>query len=215
MIEVFKKIACFIGNKWYFCHRQELMTMPKVPFTIDNKFLADVREAVLQYAYKRFGLSGLDIEDLVQEALMTMFDNVQSGKLTGLTCNLKTYVIGILKNIASMRLREMKAFVGDINQSDDEDTPNPVDFEVAKDALRKWQEDDEAELRENAVHDIIINMADPCKTILWSYYWEGKSMRDIAEVMNYKNADVAKSKKSLCMTKVKAALEETFKRMRL
>lgn len=189
--------------------------MPKVPFTIDNKFLADVREAVLQYAYKRFGLSGLDIEDLVQEALMTMFDNVQSGKLTGLTCNLKTYVIGILKNIASMRLREMKAFVGDINQSDDEDTPNPVDFEVAKDALRKWQDDDEAELREKAVHDIIINMTDPCKTILWSYYWEGKSMRDIAEVMNYKNADVAKSKKSLCMTKVKAALEETFKRMRL
>jgi len=189
--------------------------MPKVPFTIDNKFLADVREAVLQYAYKRFGLSGLDIEDLVQEALMTMFDNVQSGKLTSLNCNLKTYVIGILKNIASMRLREMKAFVGDINQSDDEDTPNPVDFEVAKDALRKWQDDDEAELREKAVHDIIINMTDPCKTILWSYYWEGKSMRDIAEVMNYKNADVAKSKKSLCMTKVKAALEETFKRMRL
>jgi RNA polymerase sigma-70 factor (ECF subfamily) len=192
------------------------MTMPKVPFTIDNKFLADVREAVLQYAYKRFGLSGLDIEDLVQEALMTMFDNVQSGKLTGLTCNLKTYVIGILKNIASMKLREMKPFVGDINQSDDEDTVDPVDLEVAKAALRRWQENDgETELKENTVHDIVINMTDPCKTILWSYYWEGKSMRDIAEIMDYKNADVAKSKKSLCMTKVKAALEETFKRMRL
>ena len=192
------------------------MTMPKVPFTIDNKFLADVREAVLQYAYKRFGLSGLDIEDLVQEALMTMFDNVQSGKLTGLTCNLKTYVIGILKNIASMKLREMKPFVGDINQSDDEDTVDPVDLEVAKAALRRWQENDgETELKENTVHDIVINMTDPCKTILWSYYWEGKSMRDIAEIMDYKNADVAKSKKSLCMTKVKAALEETFKRIRL
>jgi RNA polymerase sigma-70 factor (ECF subfamily) len=192
------------------------MTMPKVPFTIDNKFLADVREAVLQYAYKRFGLSGLDIEDLVQEALMTMFDNVQSGKLTGLTCNLKTYVIGILKNIASMKLREMKPFVGDINQSDNEDTVDPVDLEVAKAALRRWQENDgETELKENTVHDIVINMTDPCKTILWSYYWEGKSMRDIAEIMDYKNADVAKSKKSLCMTKVKAALEETFKRMRL
>ena len=190
--------------------------MPKVPFTIDNKFLADVREAVLQYAYKRFGLSGLDIEDLVQEALMTMFDNVQSGKLTGLTCNLKTYVIGILKNIASMKLREMKPFVGDINQSDDEDTVDPVDLEVAKAALRRWQENDgETELKENTVHDIVINMTDPCKTILWSYYWEGKSMRDIAEIMDYKNADVAKSKKSLCMTKVKAALEETFKRIRL
>ena len=190
--------------------------MPKVPFTIDNKFLADVREAVLQYAYKRFGLSGLDIEDLVQEALMTMFDNVQSGKLTGLTCNLKTYVIGILKNIASMKLREMKPFVGDINQSDDEDTVDPVDLEVAKAALRRWQENDgQTELKENTVHDIVINMTDPCKTILWSYYWEGKSMRDIAEIMDYKNADVAKSKKSLCMTKVKAALEETFKRMRL
>ena len=130
--------------------------MPKVPFTIDNKFLADVREAVLQYAYKRFGLSGLDIEDLVQEALMTMFDNVQSGKLTGLTCNLKTYVIGILKNIASMKLREMKPFVGDINQSDDEDTVDPVDLEVAKAALRRWQENDgQTELKENTVHQLI------------------------------------------------------------
>jgi len=190
--------------------------MPTVPFTIDNRFLADVREAALQYAYKRFGLSGLDIEDLVQEALLTMFNNVQSGKLTSLTCNLKTYVIGILKNIALMRLREKNPFVGDINLSDDEDTVDPIDLEVAKAALRKWLENDgEAELRENAVHDIVINMTDPCKTILWSYYWEGKSMKDIAEVMDYKNADVAKSKKSLCMTKVKAALEETFKRMRL
>ena len=115
-----------------------------------------------------------------------------------------------------MKLREMKPFVGDSNQSDDEDTVEPVDLEVAKAALRRWQENDgETELKENTVHDIVINMTDPCKTILWSYYWEGKSMRDIAEIMDYKNADVAKSKKSLCMTKVKAALEETFKRMRL
>lgn len=186
--------------------------MAIVPFT-DNKFLEKLRKTVLEYAYKRFGASGLDVEDLVQEALLTMFDNVQSGKLTSLTCNLKTYVIGILKNIASMRLREMKPFVGEINQSDDEGRVDPVDLEVAKAALRRWQENDgEAELREKAVHDIVINMPDPCKTILWSYYWEGKSMRDIAEVMEYQNADVAKSQKSRCLSKVKLALAKDFNR---
>ncbi len=57
-------------------------------------------------------------------------------------------------------------------------------------------------------------MADPCKTILWAYYWEGSSMREIATMMNYANARVATTQKSRCMTKVKTAMEEIFNNMR-
>ena len=39
-------------------------------------------------------------------------------------------------------------------------------------------------------------------------------MKHIAELMHYNTTDVAKSQKSKCMTKVKVAFEETFKRMR-
>ena len=38
--------------------------------------------------------------------------------------------------------------------------------------------------------------------------------KEIAEKMNYKNADVAKSKKSNCLSKVKIKLAETFNRMK-
>ena len=64
------------------------------------------------------------------------------------------------------------------------------------------------------IRKLVENMADPCKTILWSYYWEGKKMKEIADVLNYSGKDVAKSQKSRCMAKVKIAMEEIRNKLR-
>ena len=85
------------------------------------------------------------------------------------------------------------------------------DEEGIKRWLNKDNEQEQEELQQ-AVHDIVINMDEPCKTILWSYYWGGNNMKEIAEMKGYNNADVAKSQKSRCLSKVKLALVGTFNR---
>lgn len=175
---------------------------------------------VLQYARKYYDSKELPLEDLAQDALVALFENVNSGKLTVLTSSLTTYVIRIFENKAKEALREKKklpALSLPQSQDDDDDTPDPVDIGIVKKTLEQWEEEDDRKEQEQlqmAVREIVGNLKEPCKTILWSFYWEDGNMKRIAELMNYNTTDVAKTQKSKCMTKVKVAFEETFKRMR-
>lgn len=193
--------------------------METIPFSIDSRFLEDVRAAVLQEARKRFGSSGLSPEDLTQEALLVTFEKVQNGTLTKLTSSLKTYVIGVLKKKGLAAQRDQSKFASIPNQSGQstDDFVDPVDMGTAQDAIDRWLNKDSIEEQEklqSAVYDIVSNMADPCKTILWAYYWEGNSLGEIATIMDYNNARVATTQKSRCMTKVKTAMEDFLKNMR-
>ena len=193
--------------------------MPRVPFTIDRRFLEDVRTAVLQEARKRFGSSRLSPEDLTQEALFVTFEKVHNGTLTRLTSSLKTYVIGVLKKkgLEAQRDKSKFASIPNLPKQSSDDVIDPVDIGTAQNAIDRWLNKDSAEEQDelqSAVYDIVTNMADPCKTILWAYYWEGNSMREIATMMNYANARVATTQKSRCMTKLKTAMDEIFNNMR-
>lgn len=193
--------------------------MPRVPFTIDSRFLEDVRTALLQEARKRFGSSRLSPEDLTQEALLVTFEKVHNGTLTRLTSSLKTYVIGVLKKkgLEAQRDKSKFASIPNLPKQSSNDVIDPVDIGTAQNAIDRWLNKDCAEEQDelqSAVYDIVTNMADPCKTILWAYYWEGSSMREIATMMNYANARVATTQKSRCMTKVKTAMDEIFNNMR-
>ena len=193
--------------------------MPRVPFTIDSRFLEDVCTAVLQEARKRFGSSGLSPEDLTQEALLVTFEKVHNGTLTRLTSSLKTYVIGVLKKkgLEAQRDKSKFASIPNLPKQSFDDVIDPVDIGTAQNAIDRWLNKDSVEEQDelqSAIYDIVTNMADPCKTILWAYYWEGNSMREIATMMNYANARVATTQKSRCMTKVKTAMDEIFNNMR-
>ena len=193
--------------------------MPEVPFTIDSRFLEDVHTAVLREARKRYASSGLSPEDLTQEAMLVTFEKVHNGTLTRLTSSLKTYMIGVLKKKGLEAQREQSKFASVPNQSwqSADDVIDPVDIGMAQNAIDRWLDNDSIEEQgelQNAVYDIVTNMDDPCKTILWAYYWEGKDMKEIADEMNYSSKDVAKTRKSVCMTKVKKAMEEIRNKLR-
>jgi len=48
-----------------------------------------------------------------------------------------------------------------------------------------------------------------CKRILVLYYFDRLKMKEIAEVMNFANDQVAKNKKSSCLKKLKAKISES------
>ena len=111
--------------------------MAIVPIT-DNTFLGKTREAVLQYARKHYGNSDLSPEDLTQEALTRVFEKIKSGNLKHITCNFKTYVINVLKNVAREQRREGGKFAGTNLPNDEDDDDNvltPVDLGIAHQAV--------------------------------------------------------------------------------
>lgn len=194
--------------------------MATIPFSIDSKFLQEVRDAVFLFSRKHCAAWATedDCEDLTQEAMIKMYQQVQDGRLTTLTCKLSTYVNGIVKHLAVKRAQEQSRLADAMPaQEDSDDIANPVDIGIVQNAIKRWQETDEDELQEQLqgeVCSLVENMAEPCRTILWAYYWEGKSMAVIAEENGYTGKDVAKSQKSRCMTKVKVAMTEIRNKLR-
>ncbi|MBQ6080693.1 MAG: sigma-70 family RNA polymerase sigma factor [Muribaculaceae bacterium] len=194
--------------------------MPVVPFIIDDKFLSDARDKALRFALNHYSdwASNDECEDLVQEAMMTMYNRVHEGTLTELTSNLSTLVIGFVKNIAKKKKSKQSTIATAMPFSQDEDdVPDPVAIARAREAVSRWHDtenDTESAQLQNAVLDIVEHMTEPCRSILWAYYWEGKTMKEIAEELNYSGKDVAKSQKSRCMTKLKTAMEEIRNQLR-
>ncbi len=189
-----------------------------IPFSRDSRFLQDVQDEALRYARKEYSFwaSDDDCKMMVQDSMYTLFDKVHNGSLTVLTCSLKTYVIGILKKIAKKRASEKSKELLLFEQGDD-DAQDPIEFAMIPMVLERWQDKENDELQEQLeeeVRKLVENMDDPCKTILWSYYWEGKKMKQIADVLNYSGKDVAKSQKSRCMNKVKEAVTIICNRLR-
>lgn len=194
--------------------------MATIPFSTDSRFLQDVQDEALRYARKEYSFwaSEDDCRMMVQDSMFTVFNKVHNGTLTELTCSLKTYVIGILKKIAKKQAsKKAKEPILFLEQSDDDDVSDPIDIAMIPMVLERWQDEENDEFQEQLqeeVRRLVQNMKEPCRSILWAYYWEGKKMKEIAEEQNYSGKDVAKSQKSRCMTKVKTAMEEIYQQLR-
>ncbi len=57
--------------------------------------------------------------------------------------------------------------------------------------------------RPQLVAALMVQIGEPCKTLLELFYYYSWSMAEIAERMNYNNANVAKTQKSRCVKQLK------------
>lgn len=153
-----------------------------------------------------------DVDNIYQDACIAMFTNIQSGKLTEFTCLPSSYFTQICLFQASKFARDNKLHVSyneaskDHNESE-EDEPNNYD----EDRLNDLLEDDEPDFREQmaVMRGVVSMLPPPCEQILWAFYGKEKmSMERIAAMLDYKNADTVKAKKSQCMNKLKKTISE-------
>lgn len=84
--------------------------------------------------------------------------------------------------------REVPADLAERDDASDE--PSPADALAGSDMAA-------------AVAAALDRLGEPCRTLLLLYYWEERSMEEIAAQLKFANADTAKSKKYQC----KKALE--------
>lgn len=155
------------------------------PLQTISLFYDQNKEPFLNYARKHYGLPERVLTDIYQDAMLALYLNIRNGQYEERPdCSLRTYLfrIGINKIRDYLKLNRkeepMMTDLGSIEEPvDDPDNPE--------------------------VYRMVERMPSPCRDILFAYYWDGCSMREIADQMGYKDETVAKVQKYRCLQKVR------------
>lgn len=173
----------------------------------DNKYINDIiaknelaikqlydmyRNMFIGFFIKEYSIHEIDAAEIYQESFFAMYQNVVNNKITTINTSLKAYLFKIGKYKIYNRFRDAK----------------PMTELHSSIADNYFEEEDPIQ---EVVCDVVITMENPCSQLLSLFYWERKSMQEIARIMNYKNEQVAKNRKSGCMKKLKERLVARFK----
>lgn len=160
-------------------------------------------EKVLDFLYKKhyrmmvnivLKNSGTEVEaqDVYQEALIAFWQKARSGKLV-LTSKISTYLYSICQNLWRKELDRKGRLSNE---------------EVDGQEFQKFEESENYRI----IMDCINGLGETCKSILTYYYFDGLSMTDIAEKMNFANTDTAKTKKYKCKKRLDTLVKEKYTR---
>ena len=131
-----------------------------------------------------------EVKDILQDGIMVVWEKVKDKNLV-LTCNIKTYIYSVCRNLWLKALRGKSIQV------------------TIDDSIQGWvpvnEEDDDKEVLEERhilIAELMNKIGETCKMLLTLFYYEELSMNSIAERMSYTNADNAKAQKYKCIKKL-------------
>ncbi len=133
-----------------------------------------------------------DAKDVFQEAMVVLYEKARSGNFE-LNCQIRTYLYSVSKRLWLKKLQQSNRFISDPG---DEGMANvPVEDDLT--------EHDEKETEFEMMHQSINKLGEPCKSLLEAFYFQKKSMQDIADGFGYTNAENAKTQKYKCLMRLK------------
>lgn len=173
-----------------------------------NAFFSQERDKVLCYLGKTFHFSREDSEDIYQDACFALYQNIERNRLEELTSSLLTYFVQICRNLANKRIRDNKETV-----RMDELLPVLTEEGCRVDKLDELtqlclEEDDPVEEYLACMEQLVKQLPSPCEEILWGFYRDRFSMKELADMLKYKNEQVVKVTKVRCIDKLKNKFHE-------
>jgi RNA polymerase sigma factor (sigma-70 family) len=154
-----------------------------------------------------------DAEDILQEALIILWERIRTGKYV-YKARLGTFVFATARNLWLQRLARKRREITETDMRLSALGGTGSERHSGKGSMTDPETDDPDPLEllanqeeSGRVAAAIDHLGDPCRRLLLLYYWEELSMEDIAQKMGFANADTAKSKKYQC----KKALEQLLK----
>ncbi len=132
-----------------------------------------------------------DAEDIFQEVIVSFIDLVRKDRFRG-ESSIKTFLFSVNRNLW---LNEWK--------KRDRAMIREQKYEAAG---TKEEVDISHQIAEKEERDRLINLVDQlgenCKKILLLFYYEGRSMKEIWEELDYESEQVVRNKKHKCMKKL-------------
>jgi RNA polymerase sigma factor (sigma-70 family) len=159
--------------------------------------------AVLTYLYKNYykvvlkfisANSGSEelAQDIYQEAVIVLYENAQKPGFE-LSCQVQTYLYSVSKRLWLKYLKKQGRMVL-LKEQFEEDG-----FDVSE-AMELYSER-EAEFEK--MSRSLVELGEPCATLIKDFYIEKLSMEEIAIKFGYTNADNAKNQKYKCLQRLR------------
>lgn len=159
------------------------------------------------FAYNRVAFPSLsegEREEIYNDCFTALCNNISSGKLQQLTCSLQTYInqIGKNKSIDALRRKDETMTLPNYEIAGWGDS-----FDIAID-----ESDETAIARQEEIYQLVRQMEnETCRKLLFGFYWHRYTMEMLAELLNFKSSDVAKTQKNRCFTKLRNAAVAKFR----
>lgn len=141
-----------------------------------------------------------DAQDVFQDALIAFTEHVKLGRFQRRS-SIATFVMGIVRNSWHNRLRRSGYSEGYVKEMKHAMAEAHEPAPDVPDAM--WLEQE----LEQAVHHVVDKLGDKCREILQMRFWDGFKMEKIAELMQYKNAQIAKNKHFRCLEELRGMLQ--------
>lgn len=177
-----------------------------------NSFIKAHRDRTIAYLQRNFSVSKVECEDIFQDSFIILYHNAQEGKLDYLTSSVSTYFMAICRNRTMELLRKKGKYVH--ASIDDEPTKSATFLESRINKVLSFDDEDYAtEQKEALVRDIVKDLPSPCNELLWGYYRDGLSMKELAERYGYSNENTVKVTKHRCCDKFKKRFSEMLHKL--
>jgi RNA polymerase sigma-70 factor (ECF subfamily) len=151
------------------------------------------------WAYSQFGLAEKDALEVYQDAVLAFVRNVRNGRFDPEICGPATYLYAIGRNLALKLLRDRKDHLG-------LEEPDALLLSMAP----EWDGQEKEAHDQHTLKTGMAGLTERERQILRLYYHEHRSMSEIATIMGYKNADVAKKMKHLSFRKLAGLIAQTM-----
>lgn len=170
------------------------------PDPVITRLYRDHRTAFVRWAKGRSTITDDDaLADIFQDAILILWKNVQSGRLTELTASITTYLYGIGRNLLLERSRRPQM----LSLPDNAQLPDNFNG-IAMSAEHEMIREEEHQQLNRALEQ----MGEPCTSILKLTYYEALKSDQIAAAMNYSTADVVRQQRKRCMDKIRDILKK-------
>ena len=150
------------------------------------------REPFIKFS-RKYNVEKYDALDIYQDAIIVLYENIVSGKITDLKSKVSTYLFAIGKyKIFQMHRDNSKVEL--TNELFMEDDNIYLDVNLYNEKLTN---------RQGLLNKYYVQLGNRCKEILKLFYYDGYTLDEIIDILSYSDKKVLKSQKSRCMRQLK------------
>lgn len=157
------------------------------------------RDEFLLWAIRNHSCSMEEAKDVFQQTVIIFYENIVYGKVSEITTKVKTYLFSIGKNKLLELIRKKGKHLNEFK-----------DQAYSGSEIYYGDEYEEYEGKLKKVELCLEKLGDPCKGILKQYYYQKRSMQEIAKVLDYKNSDTVKNLKYKCLQRLRQVFTSDF-----
>jgi RNA polymerase sigma factor (sigma-70 family) len=152
---------------------------------------------------KMYNLRDKTSDDVLQEGVILLDELIRTGRFRG-DSRVETFLLGICKNLIRDSVKKVNRVVlkdsfNDAALSSEDDVADHLELSELTQAEQR---------RDNALQEAMRQLTDKCREALSLYYFEQKTMAQVAEARNLANAEQAKKAVFRCRESLRGLVSE-------